>query len=163
MESKQPVLFLLGASHHTVPLAVRERLALDTARAAALAARLSQTPGISEFALQCSIADALRLSIDPAWIWTAMPMGEKRDPITAMRLKRMGVVAGYPDIVLFGPQCRVVWLELKRPGGGRLSEVQEIRAQQLRECGHTHIVTNDFQHALDLLRDLGIVRARVSA
>lgn len=51
MESKQPVLFLLGASHHTVPLAVRERLALDATRAAALAARLSQTPGISEFAL----------------------------------------------------------------------------------------------------------------
>ncbi|HEY8993218.1 MAG TPA: glutamyl-tRNA reductase [Lacunisphaera sp.] len=51
MESKQPVLFLLGASHHTVPLAVRERLALDTTRAAALATRLSQTPGISEFAL----------------------------------------------------------------------------------------------------------------
>jgi glutamyl-tRNA reductase len=51
MEPTPSVLFLLGASHHTAPLAVREKLALDDARAAALAARLQQTPGISEFAL----------------------------------------------------------------------------------------------------------------
>ena len=51
MEPTPSVLFLLGASHHTAPLAVREKLVLDDARAAALAARLQQTPGISEFAL----------------------------------------------------------------------------------------------------------------
>jgi glutamyl-tRNA reductase len=51
MESTQPLLFLLGASHHTAPLAVREKLSLDQTRAAALAARLQQTAGISEFAL----------------------------------------------------------------------------------------------------------------
>lgn len=46
-----PVLFLLGASHHTAPLAVREKLALDDARAAALAVQLQQTEGVREFAL----------------------------------------------------------------------------------------------------------------
>ncbi len=51
METHPSVLFLLGASHHTAPLAVREKLALDDARAAALAARLQQTAGIREFAL----------------------------------------------------------------------------------------------------------------
>ncbi len=51
MEPHPPVLFLLGASHHTAPLAVREKLALDDARAADLAARLQQTPGLGEFAL----------------------------------------------------------------------------------------------------------------
>src|SRR5688572_26899095 len=51
MEPTQSVLFLLGASHHTAPIAVREKLALDEARAAALAARLQQTPGVGEFAL----------------------------------------------------------------------------------------------------------------
>ena len=51
MEPTPSVLFLLGASHHTTPLAVREKLALDNTRAAALAARLQQTPGVSEFAL----------------------------------------------------------------------------------------------------------------
>src|SRR3954463_7757727 len=51
METQSPVLFLLGASHHTAPLAVREKLALDDARAVALATRLQQTPGIREFTL----------------------------------------------------------------------------------------------------------------
>src|ERR1700681_1329076 len=51
MDPNQPALFLLGVSHHTAPLAVREKLALDDARAAALAARLQQTPGVREFTL----------------------------------------------------------------------------------------------------------------
>ncbi len=50
MEPHPSVLFLLGASHHSAPLAVREKLALDDARAAALAARLRTLPGIREFA-----------------------------------------------------------------------------------------------------------------
>ena len=51
MEPSVPVLFLLGASHHTAPLALREKLALDATRSAALAARLQQTPGLQEFTL----------------------------------------------------------------------------------------------------------------
>lgn len=51
MDQSAPVLVLLGASHHTAPLAVREKLAIDAARAEQLAARLRTTPGIREFAL----------------------------------------------------------------------------------------------------------------
>lgn len=51
MEPTAPVLFLLGASHHTAPLAVREKLALDGARAAGLAERLRALPGVTEFTL----------------------------------------------------------------------------------------------------------------
>jgi len=51
METPTSVFFLLGASHHTAPLSVREKIALDDARSAALAARLQQTPGLREFTL----------------------------------------------------------------------------------------------------------------
>lgn len=51
MEPTVPVLFLLGASHHTAPLAVREKLALDDARVANLSARLRAHPGVQEFTL----------------------------------------------------------------------------------------------------------------
>lgn len=51
MENHAPILFLLGASHHTAPLAVREKLTLDGPRSYELAARLRQTPGLREFAL----------------------------------------------------------------------------------------------------------------
>ncbi|MDQ5980287.1 MAG: glutamyl-tRNA reductase [Verrucomicrobiota bacterium] len=50
MEPTPPVLFFLGATHHTAPLAVREKLALDETRTAALAAKLQATPGVKEFA-----------------------------------------------------------------------------------------------------------------
>jgi glutamyl-tRNA reductase len=51
MASHFPALFLLGASHHTAPLEVREKLALDSAKAADLAHRLQSTPGVKEFVL----------------------------------------------------------------------------------------------------------------
>ncbi len=51
METHPAVLFQLGASHHTAPLVVREKLAIDSTRAADLAARLRAITGVKEFAL----------------------------------------------------------------------------------------------------------------
>jgi glutamyl-tRNA reductase len=67
MAPSPSVLFLLGASHHTAPLAVREKLALDDARAAALAARLQATPGVKEFALlnTCNRVEIYGVARDP--------------------------------------------------------------------------------------------------
>jgi glutamyl-tRNA reductase len=44
-------LFILGATHHTAPLAVREKLTLDPAATAALHSELTALPGLREFAL----------------------------------------------------------------------------------------------------------------
>ena len=119
-------------------------------------------PRAKEYELHCMVADVLRRWCSPYWRYTHMPMGEKREPATAMRLKRMGVTPGWPDFMFVHITGTLVWLELKRPGGGTLSEVQEDLAKFLATSS-VHIVTNDFQHALDQLRDLGIVRAMVSA
>jgi len=51
METPTPVLFQFGASHHTSPIEVREKLAINAERAADLAARLRQAQGMKEFAL----------------------------------------------------------------------------------------------------------------
>jgi len=51
MENHAPILFSLGVSHHTAPLAVREKLTLDDQRSHDLADRLRQTPGVREFAM----------------------------------------------------------------------------------------------------------------
>ena len=68
MEPGAPVLFFLGATHHTAPLAVREKLALDEARTAALAARLQATPGVREFAFvnPCNRVELYGVAQDPA-------------------------------------------------------------------------------------------------
>ncbi len=43
--------FLLGATHHTAPLAIREKLVLDPAAEAALGAELARLGGLREFAV----------------------------------------------------------------------------------------------------------------
>jgi glutamyl-tRNA reductase len=70
MENPHASLVLLGASHHTAPLAVREKLALDEARAAALAGRLQHTPGVREFALlnTCGRVELYGVASDPATV-----------------------------------------------------------------------------------------------
>ena len=61
----------------------------------------------SEYQLHCAVVDTIRRWILPGWIYTHVASGEKRDPATAARLKRMGVTCGFPDLVFFGPagQC----------------------------------------------------------
>ena len=47
----QPGLFVIGATHHRAPLAVREKLSLSAAAAAALQAEFATFPGLREFAV----------------------------------------------------------------------------------------------------------------
>jgi len=48
-----------------------------------------------EYELHCMVADTLRRWCNPLWRYTHIPAGEKRDMVTAMRLKRMGVMPGW--------------------------------------------------------------------
>ena len=57
METSTPVLFLLGASHRTASLAVREKLSLDETRAAALAAKLRALPGVKECVINSAVIE----------------------------------------------------------------------------------------------------------
>ena len=76
----------------------------------------------------------------PNWIYTHIASGEKRDPVTAARLKRMGVVSGFPDLLFFGPRREVYWIELKARSG-RLSEAQADVASHLIAAGHGYLAT----------------------
>ena len=42
---------------------------------------------------------------------------------------------GMPDRIVMLPGGVLVWVELKRPKGGRLSELQKLRHRQLRALG----------------------------
>ena len=68
MASHPAILFQLGASHHTASLAVREKLALDDARASALATRVGQIAEVSEFALvnTCNRVELYGVASSPA-------------------------------------------------------------------------------------------------
>ena len=68
MAAHPAILFQLGASHHTAPLAVREKLALDAARANALGTRLGQIAEVSEFAFvnTCNRVELYGVASSPA-------------------------------------------------------------------------------------------------
>jgi hypothetical protein len=61
--------------------------------------------------------------------------GEKRDVVTAARLKEMGVMPGFPDLLFFGPHGEVCFAELKAQGG-RLNEALAAVASHLIRVGH---------------------------
>ena len=68
MSSRQPHLLLLGASHHTAPLEVRERFALTPEKRAALAALLRADPTVTEFCLlgTCNRLEIYAVGTEPA-------------------------------------------------------------------------------------------------
>ena len=78
----------------------------------------------NETPIQIAIVDWLRMVLPKDKVHHS-PNGEKRDKKTAAILKRMGVLAGWPDITIMTHDGRCVFLEVKRAKGGRLSKDQE--------------------------------------
>jgi|SRR5262245_45606472 len=126
--------------------------------------RGTAAPPPTEFSLHVLIADTLRRWIVPGWLFTHMPMGELRQPITAARLKRMGVTPGWPDFLLLAPhRGGAHWLELKRPGsGGRLTDEQAEFGYWCGANGYPHAIVTTYPEALDVLKRWGAVRANIS-
>jgi hypothetical protein len=119
-------------------------------------------PSASEFQLQCAVVDTVRRWISPVWIFTHIPSGERRDPITAGRLKRMGVVPGFPDLLFVGPDRRICWIELKAKGGGRLSADQGFIAARLIAAGHGYLCSSDYRDIIETLKGWGVLRSGIT-
>jgi hypothetical protein len=117
-------------------------------------------PSASEFQLQCAVVDIVRRWINPGWIFTHIPNGEKRDIVTAARLKRMGVQPGFPDLMFIGPPGRVCWLELKAKGG-RLTEAQGAIASRLLGAGQGYLCSSDYTEIVDWLKGWGVLRSGI--
>jgi hypothetical protein len=123
-----------------------------------------------EFEIHCVIADIIRRWISSDWRYTHMPLGEERDhrinvktgqrySLSGLRLKRMGVTKGWPDFMFVGPGCQMFWLELKRPGSGRLSEEQVLLGAHLVACGHGYLATTSIDDAVETLKSHGILQS----
>jgi hypothetical protein len=117
-------------------------------------------PTAKEFALHCMVADMLRRWIEPGWQWTHIASGEKRDIITAVRLKRMGVAPGWPDLMFFHEDGPVAFLELKRHGS-KQTEAQAALGDFLRNAGHRYNCVDNFDDAITTLKSWGILRAGI--
>ena len=82
---------------------------------------------------------------------------EPRDPVRGRRLKAAGMVAGVPDVLITGFGARVLWIELKAPGG-KISKSQRAWHETHRTMGFQVEVCDDEETAWALIQDF----ARVS-
>ena len=80
----------------------------------------------------------------------AIPNGGNRNVITATMLKAEGVRKGVPD--LFIPEW-LLWIEMKRVKGGKLSPEQSNWIDYLNGCGHLALVANGFDEAKMIVLD----------
>ena len=78
-----------------------------------------------------------------------IPNGGSRNPIEARHLREQGVKAGVPDICLPVPSQHytALYIELKRPDGGRVSDAQRRWIAALNRVGCRAVVCHGWDAA----------------
>lgn len=104
---------------------------------------MSRRGGGSEHVEQAKLVGMIRASFPGALVF-AVPNGGLRDRRVAARLKAEGVLAGVPDLVVAEPRGRWhgLFVEVKKPGVGRLSDAQRRRIVELDERGYATLVAD---------------------
>jgi len=134
-----------------------------------LTGKPDRIPAVSEFAMQCTIADALRRWAKPTWLWQHIPGGEerpaefidgKRVSFAGARIKRAGFNPGWPDFMLIAPMGKLHCLELKRRGG-QLSTEQAAFGVWCMTNGVPFTIARSGGEAFDTLTQWGVWRAEV--
>jgi hypothetical protein len=112
---------------------------------------------------QIQVARYLAKALPEGWWFSAFPSGGG-GRIRGARLKQMGLKAGCPDLLLFGPDNQVAWLELKAKAGS-LSQVQKEVHKQLLTLGHKVETVKTLEQVQDALAEFCFperLRARVT-
>jgi hypothetical protein len=85
--------------------------------------------------------------------FTASANGGRRSLMEGIKLKRMGVSAGFPDIEVPLPSgpYHGLYIELKKQKGGKLSPAQVEWLQYLRDKGYYAERANGFEEAKEMV------------
>ena len=62
--------------------------------------------------------------------------GARRDKRQQIAAKRHGMRAGRPDLEIVLPDGKIIWIELKRFKGGKLTPLQKETHKELSQLGH---------------------------
>ena len=79
----------------------------------------------------------------------SVPNGGNRNIYEAGKLKRTGVTAGIPDLIILMPNKGIVFLEMKKQKGGVVSKVQKIIFSLIENLGFTVLIGYGFLDAKD--------------
>lgn len=83
------------------------------------------------------------------------PNAAKRSKFQSMLLNKLGVRAGVPDLIVFLPNSRVLFIELKA-SKGRISEKQIMFHVELMQLGYAVSIIRSIDELRELLGANGI-------
>jgi hypothetical protein len=106
---------------------------------------------MSERAIQIAIIARLRLS---GIVCHHSPNAAKRSVNGGRRVKEDGMITGWPDLTVVGPEGLVAFLEVKGPKG-KLSPAQNEIAAMLTRMGQLWAVVYSQDDAVQYLQDWG--------
>jgi len=106
--------------------------------------------------IQMAVAEHLRRRALPGVVWWHVANGGFRNAREAARLKKMGVLAGVADLILFHRK-RLYALELKAPGG-RPTEAQLAFLDAISAAGGFGCVCEGLDRSLAVLKAWGLIR-----
>lgn len=113
-----------------------------------------------EMSIHSGIVELLRLKAHRGLIWFHPANGEERSFTAAVRLKRMGVVAGVADLALTLPDGRSAFLEVKARSG-RMSPEQRMFAARCKAVGAPFAIVRSVDEAERILASWGALRVPV--
>jgi hypothetical protein len=106
---------------------------------------------MTEDAIHRSILKYLRSVLPSGWLVIHVPNGGSRHPIEAARMKGLGVVAGWPDLSIFG-DTGSYFLEVKS-AKGRLSNCQHMILDKLKDAGFPVAVVRSLDDVRDFISE----------
>lgn len=115
----------------------------------------------TEDRLQITVADYLDRCLPDDAVWFAVPNGGSRNVREAVKLKRMGVKAGVPDLCIIWRR-RAILIELKT-AKGRVSPEQNHRMEMLTIAGAVVTVCRSLDEVSDFLGQIMPMQGRVAA
>lgn len=136
----------------------------------------------SEEKLHRALVTHLRARLPAPWLVMHVPNGGGRSKAEAGILKAMGVLAGFPDLLVIGPRFApltiagehvsaltpsVIAIEVKAPPkmlkSGKqstakpaVSDAQRDVIVALGECGIPTLIVRDLDEAIEALKNLGV-------
>lgn len=114
---------------------------------------------LKEIDIHMAVAKHLEEWAWPSAFWWHTPNGEKRDPATAAKLKRMGVKPGVHDFLIVHAG-RIYGLELKRAGETPTSDQWHF-GRMIGSTGGEWACVDSFAGAVQQLEAWNILRIKV--
>ena len=105
---------------------------------------------MTEDALQIATA---RLLDSTGLVWTHVPNGGMRNLMVAVKLKRMGVKAGVPDVMVFNPGIYHAGLAIElKVGKNKPSDKQVQWMDDLQACGWATAVCRSIDEVIETIK-----------